>query len=1005
MQHVGIAPAHPRSVLRLTAQAVLLALVYFSVSKAALLLAIPPGYATPVWPGAGIALGASLIWGRKILIGLFLGSLLVNLSVAPNWLWQDPVQCLSMCLLIASGAYLQCFIAHSILRHLLPADCAYDTNRSVFVLIGLGGALCSIIGASVAVSGLWLFGRIDSSEILFSWWTWWTGDTVGVLIFVPVTLIAAGHPRIIWRSRLFSVGAPLLLSFAAACMVLKAANQSEESRLRGEFERMAKTVSADIRSATSQAGTGILRGAAFVENSDQFSYGDFLDHIHPILHEHPELSALSWVPRVPRTDLNGFLKQVRSLDFPQFAIRQLENLGSTHSDLFPVTYIAPLQVNSTAQGFDLGSESARRDMLERAAINGRLTASMPIQLVQESSEQAILFTIPVYQNNAILEYGRNLGLNSVRGFVTGTLRTQDLLSKASSLELIGAMSLEVSTVNSNGDRKVLISFPKMAAANDMMWQEEIEIAGTIWEIYARPSVQFIAKQRSVLSWMVLLSALGLSGLLGAFLLLVTGQMHRVENAVAQRTEDLNKEVKSRRVAETRLRHSEAQFRKLAYHDSLTGLANREYFSRRLTEAVELAQRDGQMLAVHFFDLDHFKDINDSMGHPVGDGLLQSIASALNRSLRRTDVLARLGGDEFAILQTGILDESQAETLAHTTLTSLIQPFHVSGYEVRTSSSVGISLYDGRKESDKRHPDEISVRLMEQADIALYEVKDSRRGEYLFHTPAMTARVHNSIAVGNALKKALDNNLPELYLAYQPQIDMRTGNIDSYEVLIRWNSEELGDLGPAEFIPIAEARGLIIELGHFTLRNACQFLAKTRSMQPDGRPFKLAVNVSSTQFADPGFVRDVKNILEEEGVAAQNIELELTEAVLSRNISQVADTLYELRRMGFEIAIDDFGTGYSSLLYLKKLPVGRIKVAQEFVRDMIDDPADAEIVRATIQIARAMELDIIAEGVESIEHVDNLLALGCRHAQGYYYSKPIAEQDLYPTWGLRSPRAA
>ncbi|MGJ8671264.1 MAG: putative bifunctional diguanylate cyclase/phosphodiesterase, partial [Oceanococcus sp.] len=720
---------------------------------------------------------------------------------------------------------------------------------------------------------------------------------------------------------------------------------------------MAKGVSADIRSANARASGAILRITSFIENSDQFSHSDFLDYIHPVLHEHPELAALSWVPRVPVAEQERFLKQIRSLDFPEFDINQLESNGRIYADLFPITYIAPLQSNSKALGLDLGSEPSRLDMLSRAARSGRLTASAPIQLVQGESEQAVLFTVPVYRSNAILNYGKTMDLGAVRGFVTGTIKTQDLLTHPRSWELLQGLSLRVSMLRADGGDDVLIHYPKTIAENGMFWHETINIAGAVWDFYAQPSAQFVANQRSALAWTVLLSSLGLSGLLGAFLLLVTGQMHRVEIAVEQRTHDLHREVKSRRGAERRLRHSEAQFRRLAFHDSLTGLANREYFSRRLTEAVNLAQRDGSMLAVHFFDLDHFKDINDAMGHPVGDGLLKCIASALNRSLRSTDVLARLGGDEFAILQSGILNEGQAETLAHTTLCSLIQPFHVAGYEVRTSSSVGIAVYNSANVVGKVSPEEVSVLLMEQADIALYEVKGSRRGEYLFHTPAMTERVHNSIAVGNALKNALDNNLPELYFAFQPQVDMSNGQINSYEMLIRWDSKELGNIGPAEFIPIAEARGLIIELGHFTLRNACQLLAKTQAKQPDGRPYTLAVNVSSTQFADPGFVRDVKAILEEEGVDAHNIELELTEAVLSRNIAQVADTLHELRRLGFEIAIDDFGTGYSSLLYLKKLPVGRIKVAQEFVRDMNDDPADAEIVRATIQIARAMDLDI------------------------------------------------
>ncbi len=977
----------------------LLALVYFAVSRASLSLAIPPGYATPVWPGAGIAAAAILMGGWRYLPGVWLGSLLTNLSVG----LAD--QALSMSLLfsqlplpamIGIGAALGAGVGAALVRRTVGYPGSYDSGVAVGQLLGLAGPVACLVSALWGGFTLSRFGVIEPHDLAFTLWTWWVGDTLGVLLFLPASLLLFGKPRSHWNYRMASVGLPLLVSFLIAVMILYSANRAEEAKLRSSFELDSARVVDHLRQFRSQTDFAVHHLASRVANLPDMRYGEFLEIAQPVLQSHPEIALVQWLPRVERSQLAQFTEQTRREEMPDYLI----STEGDAAELVPVLYQAPIQGQELLFGRDFAALPRQRATLQRAAERAAQRDSITYSGIVQMASGGLAFCMfaPVYPTHYLPVHGERGSLGQVRGFIHAVVPVSGMVRELKGELEDRHLGLKISDNTLPEQSETLFSLDMNAAHQGMRYQSDLAMGGRHWRVDLQAAPGFVVQHRSASDWTVLASALGVSGLLGAFLLIVTGRMFRIESAVSARTATLNQEIFERQRVEEALRASESRYRNLAYHDSLTGLANREFFSRKLVEAIQAAMRSRRKLAVHFFDLDHFKDINDAKGHPVGDELLCRIAELLKGRLRSGDTLARLGGDEFAILQPQLRGRRQASDLAERTIAELIKPLTVQEYEVRTSTSVGIAFFDGAKTYDKA-PERLAVHLMEQADIALYEVKERQRGTYAFHTREMSEKLHRSLAIGHELKRVLDVNSDELSLAFQPQVRFSDGRICAFEALLRWNSRLLGQVSPVDFVAIAEARGLISDLGRYTLRQVCRVLALTEARMPDGRPFRIAVNISVTQFTDPAFVDEVIEIVSRAGVDADRIELEVTEAALARSIDQVQRNMRQLRDFGVSIAIDDFGTGYSSLLYLKRMPVQRLKVAQEFVRDMLVDPADAEIVRATIQIAKAMDLELIAEGVETEAHARHLQGLGCELAQGYYFYRPLDQSAMLEQWGF------
>lgn len=433
-----------------------------------------------------------------------------------------------------------------------------------------------------------------------------------------------------------------------------------------------------------------------------------------------------------------------------------------------------------------------------------------------------------------------------------------------------------------------------------------------------------------------------------------------------------------------LKNAQAQIRHLAYHDPLTNLPNRALLMERLSQQIALLKQHHLRGALLFLDLDHFKHINDSLGHPVGDTVLKIITARLEASVRFEDTVARLGGDEFVVLLSDLPGsretvEGQVYELADTLRNLLAQPMFIDGQRLQVTPSIGVALIPdhGNTPAD----------LLKRADIALYRAKDSGRNTTeLFHA-TMQKAASERLRLENDLRLALARG--ELALHFQPQVDARDNRIVGAEVLLRWYHPQLGQQSPAQFIQVLEESGLILEVGSWILDQACQACA---GMLADGlidvRSFSLCVNISPRQFRQNDFVERVLRSLDEFRLPRGMLKLEITEGIVIQNLDDTIAKMHELRRHGVSFAMDDFGTGYSSLTYLKRLPVNALKIDQSFVRDAPEDPNDAEIVRAIVAMARSLELMVIAEGVELTEQLEFLERLGCHLYQGYLYSRPL-----------------
>jgi diguanylate cyclase (GGDEF)-like protein/PAS domain S-box-containing protein len=422
---------------------------------------------------------------------------------------------------------------------------------------------------------------------------------------------------------------------------------------------------------------------------------------------------------------------------------------------------------------------------------------------------------------------------------------------------------------------------------------------------------------------------------------------------------------------------EQEMRRMAHFDALTGLPNRNLLNDRIEQAIERGKRNKHKVGVLFIDLDHFKTINDTLGHHVGDLLLSQVASRMSYMLRATDTLGRLGGDEFLLLAPDVDDMEKLSTIAEKLIEILAQPITVNAHVLHVTPSIGVCCFPD-------HGDDRET-LMRNADTAMYYAKANGRNNYKFYTESLNAAVDNRFQIENALRYAME--LQELSVHYQPLFDMANNRVFGMEALLRWTSKALGPLSPAQFIPVAEDSGLIIPIGSWVLREACVQVKHWRdSLQQD---FVLAVNLSPQQFRQPDLVSVVAQILAETGFPAQALELEITESSLMHNVTDVIATLHQLVGLGVRLAIDDFGTGYSSLSYLRHFPVHKLKIDQSFVRDIGVDERGMGIVKTIIALAQTLGLDVIAEGVETPEQQTLLAAQGCHYLQGYLLSRPLA----------------
>jgi diguanylate cyclase (GGDEF)-like protein/PAS domain S-box-containing protein len=421
--------------------------------------------------------------------------------------------------------------------------------------------------------------------------------------------------------------------------------------------------------------------------------------------------------------------------------------------------------------------------------------------------------------------------------------------------------------------------------------------------------------------------------------------------------------------------AESQVHYLAHYDLLTSLPNRALFRDRLLQAMAQAKRSDTLLAVMFLDIDHFKDVNDTLGHAIGDQLLKEISQRIRSCVRETDTVARFGGDEFGLIQTNLNTVEGAADLADRLIALLAQPYHIEGHEIHSAASIGVTIFP--------FDDHNAEDLLKNADMAMYKAKREGRSRYQFYIAELNQVIQRRAAIERDLRVALQKD--QFRLHYQPQLDLSTGQVVGVEALLRWQHPERGDISPVEFIPVAESTSLILPIGDWVLRTACR---QARAWQDAGLPpVRVAINLSAAQFRHRNLLETITEALTESRLDPHWLEVELTESLIMKDVRATIDTLRHLHELGVLISVDDFGTGYSSLSYLTRFPISKIKLDKSFVRD-VDKKDGAAIARTVITLGHSLNMKVMAEGVETETQLRFLREHACNEVQGYYFGRPM-----------------
>jgi diguanylate cyclase (GGDEF)-like protein len=689
-----------------------------------------------------------------------------------------------------------------------------------------------------------------------------------------------------------------------------------------------------------------------------------------LLIENSAITALSWVPRVLSSERTEHERAAVQQGLSDYRIKAMGIDGKMspspeRSEYYPISY-ATVPKASPLYGLDLRSEPETLMEMEDARDENRLCFSQVRQLVTTDNTQGgFLFSMPVYRHgsphDSIEDRRRNL-----TGFVHGSIIPGKMIDSIitatktpKGLELFffepsaDMDALPVYVHKSRLEASPIAPMSQASLARGRHWSRDLMADGQRWLTMAvRPMPGGPLTMQDHRAWFVFAFGLIMTGLLVTYIR--SSGRHALRMIEASQTAS-----------------------DLAQKDALTSLANRRAFVERLNDKFSACRRGGKPFAVLYFDLDHFKDINDTLGHPTGDAILCQAANRVSGAIRECDVVARFGGDEFAIMQSDTSDLTAVATLAAKIVKILAEPYFVGSNEIHVTTSIGVSCYA----ADVVGPD----AMMIQADLALYRAKKDGRNCFRFHNADLDREVEERVIIADELRGAAERG--EMELHYQPQVELCSGRIVGLEALLRWNHPKRGQIPPNVFIPIAERTGQIHLLGQWVLDDACRQL---KSWQNAGvAPTLVGLNFSALQFkGSPDLDFDVGASLDKWGIAPGMIEIELTESVLIDITQQHNDRFARLRRLGVRIAIDDFGTGYSSLNYLANFPISRVKIAQELVFRVDIDSRCAAVVRAAVRLARELGIEVIAEGVETEGQRKFLMSTGCKHGQGFYFSKPV-----------------
>lgn len=933
------------------------AVLYAATGWLSLQICIPPDYVSLMFLPAGVALGLALTQGAWALPGVMLGSLAVQWMAGQQAGLEGGV---SWAMLMAPlGAALQAYLGAWLARRWVGYPDPVETPQRVCLLLLVVGPLSTLVNASLSVPVLVLSGVISGSEAFFSWWTWWLGDAVGAVLGLPLLLVFLGQPAAAWRSRRFSVAMPLLLALLVMGAVVYETKTWADHRIRSQLSQYAQEQGGllqrrlDAQKDSVQAIARVMQISRTAPEQPQAdAQTEFSITARQWLDHYGGTQNFGWSPLVPQAERAAY-------EVGHWPIKGRSAAGETfvaalRASYLPITLIEPLASNVQALGLDVAVLPATAESVAATRTTGQPRVSEAIRLVQEVGEQrGVVMYQAVFQPHSTV----------LKGVVSAVFRMDDVL------QALGTGGSGVQPESCLIDPKAASGNRRLAgpigcdtadwAQAPMMVQLPLQFGGREWVLLVRANAGFLNQTRDLNAWVMVALSLLCVGLLGAFLLVITGQTRRTQALVEQRTLELAA---------------------LTHFDSLTGLPNRSEWVSRGRAELQQALQQCQALAVLFLDLDHFKHINDTLGHALGDELLQAVSQRLRPCLASHHMLARIGGDEFVALLPQLQGPEEAAQVAERLRRALQAPLYIQGHEINLSASIGIACYpqDG----------DTLDHLLKHADTAMYVAKEAGRNGYQFFMKEMNARVSRRMFLENNLRRALERD--ELFLVYQPQIDAASGRVAGVEALVRWRHPDEGLIPPDRFIPVAEDCGLIEPLGAWVLHQACRQLQDwTHVGEAD---LMMAINISPMQFRKSGFIDTVRHALSASGVNPARIELEITETLLMQPLKDLDSRLRELADMGLTFALDDFGTGYSSLGYLKRLPISRIKLDKSFVADLPGDVEDEAITRATLSMAKDLGLQCVAEGVETEAQRRFLTERGCNTLQGYLFAQPMPANE-------------
>jgi diguanylate cyclase (GGDEF)-like protein len=733
-----------------------------------------------------------------------------------------------------------------------------------------------------------------------------------------------------------------------------------------------QTINSGLRDATDLLHS--MR-AYFESLDDHVTRTEYETFSHSLRERVAGLRDTGWAPRVTAADRDAFEREVRAAGQPNFEIRERSPEGKlvragNRAEYFPILYSDPGPINRPIMGFDLASEPTRDRAIDRARATNLPAATPPVKLMNmQRPNGGLMSFIPVSDTTAAVHDGAL----PVAGVILGAFETGRMIENILATKL-NLSSLEIYVFDPQGppgnrliywhstSGKPAPSEASLLAAPH--WEGTIELLDQKWGAIFVPPASFDSGFAHWTPIVVLVAGLAMTGLIAGYLWLTL-----------RRTRQLERLTTSLRETSEELRRNGAKLDHLARHDTLTGLPNRMAFRDDVAGDLRRARR-GPGLAVLYLDLDRFKAVNDTLGHPAGDRLLCDVADRLRDTVREVDTITRLGGDEFAIAQVGAEQPRTAETLARRLIDTLSLPYTIEGQRVLVGVSIGITLA-GQDDADVD-------QLLRRADMALYAAKRDGRATWRFFEPMMEYDAQARRGLELDLRNALEQN--ELALYYQPRVTIADGRVSGFEALLRWHHPDRGVVMPGDFIQCAEETGLIVPIGAWVLRTAIREAAHW----PDG--VRVSVNLSPNQLARDDLAHTVEAALAESGQTGDRLELEITENALLEHYAAGQASLRHLRSLGVRISMDDFGTGYASLSHLRSFPFDRIKIDQSFVAGITESPEGEAVVRSIVQLAASLNIATTAEGVETRGQLDILAADGCGEAQGFLFSpaRPAGE---------------